>query len=138
MSLFSVCMMANGYYGFKIIDVRLLDKGQIAFHCYYFFGITVVRGELTMISFSIVFFFLSLFAYFVLYLSSLQFILSIIVSISPTLSRSLLMQSPSQYIYIYIYIYIYNNNNNNNGNFYSAGIRHVVALVALLHIKTSC
>ena len=66
MSLFSMCMKANFFLGFNIIVVRLLDYGQIAFSCYYFLGITVVRGELTIVSFSIVFFFLSLFSYYVL------------------------------------------------------------------------
>ena len=56
MSLFAMCMMANGYLGFKIIVPRLLDYGQIAFCCYYFHGITVVSVELTIINFSIVFF----------------------------------------------------------------------------------
>ena len=53
MSLF---LMGNGYQGFKIIVAQLLDQDQIACCCYYFLGITPEGGELTMISFSIVFF----------------------------------------------------------------------------------
>ena len=36
MSLFSMCMMANGYYGIEIVVVRLVNLSQIAF-CYYYF-----------------------------------------------------------------------------------------------------
>ena len=35
MSLFSMCMMDNGYPGFKIVVVRLLNLGKITF-CYYY------------------------------------------------------------------------------------------------------
>ena len=68
-----------------------IDYGQIAFCCYYFLGITVVRGELTMISFPIVFF---LPLTFLLLRSRQQYSIPSIYHFlhsSPTLSGSLLM-----------------------------------------------
>ena len=41
MSLFSMCMMANSDYGFKIIVARLLE-GRVAFCCYYVVSIAMV------------------------------------------------------------------------------------------------
>ena len=106
-------MMANGYKAFNTIVVRLLDNGQIAFCCYYLFsGITVVRGELTMISFSIVFFlpltflflcslsavsnsfylyFFIIFPLFLCYFNAIPFAISVFfAAISPTHSGHLL------------------------------------------------
>ena len=59
---------------------------------------SLVRGELTMISFSIVCFFLSLFSYYVLCQQSpIPSVYLFFPRSSPTLSRSLLIQSPLQF-----------------------------------------
>ena len=63
--------------------------------CYYFPGISAVRGELTMISFSIVFFLPLTLLFNVLCQQSP--IPSIYFFYSSTLSRSLLMQTKSQF-----------------------------------------
>ena len=82
--------------GFKIINAQLLDYGHITFCCYYFLGITVVSGELTMISFSIVFF-LPLAFLLLCSLSAVSSSFYNFIHSSPTLSKSFLMQYSSQF-----------------------------------------